>query len=122
MNVTPKQLEKTTEKSLTERRQKESVQLKATLTPKNAIKPPNSHLHLIPKPSYPIRHSHWSPIRPHGSEADMATPDSGATSPFPVLSRAIDLAPYTLSPKHPRIRDPEADLKQCNTATSMISQ
>ncbi|KAJ5420244.1 hypothetical protein N7465_002763 [Penicillium sp. CMV-2018d] len=71
---------------------------------KNATQPPKPPLLLIPKPSYPLRHSHWSPTRPHGSEADTATPDSGATSPFPILSRAIDPTPYTLSPQHPRIR------------------
>ncbi|KAJ5459097.1 hypothetical protein N7530_011041 [Penicillium desertorum] len=32
----------------------------------------------------------------------MTTPDSGATSPFPILSRAIDPAPCTLRPKHPK--------------------
>lgn len=51
-------------------------------------KPPKPPLLLISKPSYPLRHSHWSPTRPHGSEADTATPDSGVTSPFPILSRA----------------------------------
>ena len=71
---------------------------------KNATQPPKPPLLLIPKPSYPLRHSHWSPTRPHGSEADTATPDSGATSPFPILSRAIGPTPYTLSPQHPRIR------------------
>jgi hypothetical protein len=69
---------------------------------KSVPQPPKPSPPLNPKPSYPLRHSHWSPTHPHGSEADMTTPDSGATSPFPILSRAIDPAPCTLSPKHPK--------------------
>lgn len=88
---------------------------------KNATQSPKPPLLLIPKPSYPLRHSHWSPTRPHGSEADTATPDSGATSPFPILSRAIDPTPYTYHRNTPGY-DPKAVLKQLTSQYTRILQ